>query len=858
MLHAQRFALDNIYCAPGQDKQFSFQMARVHKRHLPPKGKVAIYGVTKHLPTPNGRYQVFTIGNIPSQMLNLLSQKQSWLRDTWIQASGDMVARNFLLKVYNADGLNYPRQHVYYSFIDENSLVVALEVTDGLRFQFPIESFNFLHVYSNAYFNTTDFNTLPKKIGIDYRCMQVNNNLEKVQLQSFVTTCTAFGGDVYVYVNGYYVPRVCLNIPDGSLVEVVYDQSVLSREVVAVKSMRTFSSELDGKMKYLMYRIKTQDHIQYEDDTEVYVTTNASLVRSGLYFYKHKAHAMRNVTDKDYSFNSQYLNNTCIRLGELVAPGLENKELVVYTRRSGRDMPLVYSALKLHELYKLPDDVQLNVVNNTGYTLDLYRAEKLEASDYFKLASAAKMSEVTPELATQALGYAALTHYYADTPQRSPNSEVGVPELYQWDAVVFEYDIQGRYLGKYVSNGALYTKSAPSVGYVEFMKGKVPLDFGALQDPVGTITLIDASEEVVVVSAYFEGVQRQSVWEDATPRTVRVGSTVTWNEDIGKKVKVVRFNELNLYDLDLPLTEGSLYFPLTIREDRGTGVQLHPADIPYLNVSLYLNGYYLTEGIDYQIDFPYVSIFSKKYLNYQLPAQKLHVRCSGITLDKKEINHLNIKGFVNNGTLTRNSYYDLRDDRVYSVFVDGKLYDRSMVHFSEEDNTVRTQHPMNGLPYTVRENFIPIKFLTGQDSQALYRHNVEVNKKIAGLFNLAYPEPPINPFNVIGNAHYLFSPVVSKIINDIVKGVLPESFYNTPYNDNVILVLLEERYKALLKLDPVKLEFPATIIEIHPHLGNSVVPLNLLQYRFVQNVIRLVTNNHPERINLSGYIALST
>lgn len=860
MLLAQKFALDNIYCAPSQDKQFCFRMTRVNKPYLPPKGFIVVHNATKHLPNTTSNFHVFSVGGIPPQILNLLSQQESWFRDSWVKVSDDMVARTFLMKVYNDDGLLYPRKHLYYSFTDQNSLLVALEVTENLRTQFTPESFKFLHVYSNSYFQTTEYNTRPDKLGIRYMCGVANNNTEKVVFQSFAATQQLSGGKCFVYVNGFFVPSVTLSIANGCLIEVVYDQSVRTTEAYSMSSLRTFQSTLDSKTKYLLYRQDNQDYIQYQDDTELYVVDTAAVANKGLYFYKHSADVMRNVTDKDYSLNASYLNNTSIRLGELTTPGLATKQVVIYSRHAGKQMHLVYSALKLHELYKLPSVVQKDVISNTGYTLDIYRAEQLEASSYFAVASASSMAGLTPELCTAALGYASLANYYAQTPQVVTSNTTTVAELYQLDSMAFEYNISGLYTGRYVTNGPVFTRSNSSVAYVEFMKGFIPPNFGRLYTPVDNITLSSPTEEVVVLSAYFNNEVKQSSWEDITltSKVVRSGATLNWSEELGKKVKLVRMSTLNIYDLDVSLSEGIIYFPITSIEDRGTGMQNFICDVPYQDVSLYLNGSYLTEGIDYTLDFPYVCIYSKKYINYALATQQLHIRCSGFTLDKTKVNHLNINGFVNNGVLTRNKYYDLRDDRVYSVFVGGKLYDKSVVSFSEQDNTVRTSNGFNGLPYTVRENFIPLRMLSGQDSRTLYNANNAVNKKISELFNVAFPEPTIDPFNVIAQQHTLFSPVTSKIINDILTGVIPANVYSTPYNDNTILSLLENSYKDLLKLDPVKKVYPSTIVVIHPHLGNGVIGLNLFQYRFLQNVIRIITNNDPVKINLSGHISLTS
>ena len=860
MLQVQRFAIDNIYCAPGQDAQHSFKLVRMNKKNLPCKGKVYLYNTSKHLPNSTNFFHVFAVGNIPTGLLNLLAQKESWFRDSWVKVSDDMVARNFIFQLYNQDGVMYPRQNLYYMFIDERSLLIAQELPVSLRSVFPVDSFEYLHVYSNAYFNSVEHNGNPNKVGIDYRFAQVENNLQKVTLQTYITTMKAKGGDVFIYVNGLWTDAVNLNIPDYSYVEIVYDQSVLSRERFNLEGLHTFDSIKDDKLKYILYRQKLVDKIQYFDDTEVYINDKSTFYGKGLFFYKHKDHSMRNVTDKDFSLNSAYVNTTALRLGELTVPGFTDKEIVLYTRKSGRDMDLVYSAMKLHEFYKLPQDVQFNVLTDNGHTVDILRAEYLENSFYFDVANAAKISDVTPELAIKAVGYNGITHYLADTPVVANTTSIAVPELYQWRSTAFEYDQNGLYKGMFPTNGPVYTCTTPNTKFVEFIHGQVPQNFGRLYDHNEVVTLPEGAEEYVVLAAYFTGVTRESSWEDITNtnKVIKSPTSITLNEVDGKKIKIVYLNQVNVYDIELDFSDGAFYFPLTNIEDKGTGMGNYICDVPYMNISVFLNEQRLTMGLDYFIKFPYISICNKKYLKYNQAKQKVHIRCVGVTLDLDEINKQEIRGFVNNGVLTRNKRYDIREDRVYSAFIDGKLYQRDNIYYSEEDNTVRLGHPLNGLPYTLTDNFIPIKHLTGVDSLPIYRENNAVNKKISDLYDIVFPEPTIDEFNVIGTSHFIFSPTISKIINDIVRGVIPSSLYTSPYDNTTILNLLDNNYSELLRLDPIKFSMQDTLVEIHPHLGNAIINLNLFQYRFVNNIIRFITNNKPEKISMSGYVSMST
>lgn len=860
LLQSQRFVLENIYCAPAQDRQYTFKMARLNKKTFPVLRQVVLYGATKMLPNATSYFQVFTIGNLFPEFLNLQGQTEQWMRDRWIKMSEDMVARNFIAKVYNDEGMVFPRQNVYYSFIDENSLVIALEITPYNKQHFDVGSYEFLNIYSNAYFQSAEFAALPIRKGIDYYTKAVENNQEKAQLQTLVTSLKTNGGDVFVYVDGAFVDRITLNIPDHSFVEIVYDQSVVSRQNFDIQGLRTFDSVKDNKMKYLLYRDKVRDTLEYQDDTEVYITQKNTGLNTGLLLYRHQDYAMRNVTDKDYSLHTTFVNNTAQALSQKVGGNLNDKVITLYIRQGGRARQLVYNAMKLHELYKLPFEVQRDVLSNTNYTVDIYRAEQLENSAYFQCASADGVNKITPQTAIEAIGYNGMTHYYADTPVLTQGAlTINVPGLYQTDTLAFEYDVNGLYLRTVVSDGPLYTCTDSSVAMVDFMAGHLPVNYGVLYAP--EIVIVPEGLEYRVLSAYFDQAVRTSVWEDITDQSAkcqRTETSITVTETQGKRIKLVSLDTPRVYDLALPLTNGSLYFPLTQLEDRGNGMANHVLDVPYKTIEIYLNGNRLVQGLDFFMKFPYISICTKRYLNYTLENQQVHIRMAGFTLDLEEVNQQELNGFVNNGVLTRNRHYDIRDDRVFSVFVDGKLKPRQAVRYAETDNTVRVNASCNGLSYTLKEPFIAIKRLTGVDSFPLYQKNLLVNKKISDLYDLVYPEPAINEFNAISGAHYLFSPLVSSLLTDLKQGVIPASFYTSPYDDTAILQLIDQNYKTLFLLDPIRANLQRTLVEIHPHLGNSPIALDLLQYRFIQNVIRVITGNHPEIINLSGYVTLSS
>jgi hypothetical protein len=861
MLPVQDFAIRNIYCAPAQDKQFSFSLVRVNSVDQPVTNKAVVYNLYKQLPNANKKYHVFTIGQLDPSILNLFKQSRNWFRDVWTNVAEDMVTRDYIFKMYNQDGVKYPNEYIYYSFVDERSLILCLEFDITLESSFPIETFEYISVYSNTFFNSSEYFSLPSQIGIDYRLAYVQDNQDKLNLQNFITDRETNGGKAIVYVNGLHTNNLTLAIPDFSYVEVVYDQSIISKESYPLSELRTFSSTKDNKVKYFLHRPKIIDRIQYEDDNEIYISDNASPVSKGLYYYQHQEYAIRNVTDKDYSLNTSFIVNTVNALNSIVSGTIQDKHIVIYTRKSGLARELIYSSLKLHELYKLPLDIQLNTLIGTGSSLTDFRVETLEDSDYFKLAES-KLKDITEDLCARVLGYNAITYYFANSPIKlATNSPiVDVPLLYQSNSTVFEYDTDGKLINTSITSGPVYPIEDLQAKYVEFIYGTTPADYGSYYVDGDTFTLLH--DEYRIIAADFSNTSRISEWVDITDDQ----SKVSISNDIVSltllpivKAKVIYANQPNIYTLDLPIVNGMLDFPLTINEDRGTGLQTFPIDIPYRNIEIYLNGYKLTQDLDYFISFPYVTITAKKYLDYTLPTQSIQIRLYGHTLSLEDINKSESRGFVNHGVLLRNNLYDIRDDKVMSIYVDGKLQDRSTIKFAEEDNTVRLNDPLNGLPFTIKEPYIAIKSIANTDTLPLYIENEDKNTRISQFFDIIFPEPDIDETNVISDHHYLYSPIVSKIIVDVLDGNISSSLYTNPYDDMDILNLIDNDpiYKRLLEIEPTKTSLPSNIAEVHPHIGNSTISMDLLQYRFITNVVRVITNNNPDKINLSGYLAIT-
>jgi hypothetical protein len=69
---------------------------------------------------------------------------------------------------------------------------------------------------------------------------------------------------------------------------------------------------------------------------------------------------------------------------------------------------------------------------------------------------------------------------------------------------------------------------------------------------------------------------------------------------------------------------------------------------------------------------------------------------------------------------------------------------------------------------------------------------------------------------------------------------------------------LESNYKGLYNLDPIKHNLNFAIVELHPHPNLTTMALNLHQFRFLTNLVRIITQGQANKIVLSGHTTITT
>ena len=86
-----------------------------------------VYNVAERLPDDGFVCCVCVVGSMNLSFLYLLGWGVAWFVGVWMWVSDNVEARNCMLRVCDWNDIVYPFGHVCCSFVDENSVLVALE-----------------------------------------------------------------------------------------------------------------------------------------------------------------------------------------------------------------------------------------------------------------------------------------------------------------------------------------------------------------------------------------------------------------------------------------------------------------------------------------------------------------------------------------------------------------------------------------------------------------------------------------------------------------------------------------------------------------------------------------------------------
>jgi hypothetical protein len=846
-------ALKNVWCAPRQDIQSIIKPPRI----TPNNGvwnDVKILWRTHKLPVQGARFHVYAIGQLHPLLMGLFP-----IQDTWVSMAAVCNKQRMIVDLFVDSGVQLSRFRTWYLVTPEKDLVIAVMEQPEIPVNLQVEDFH-IRVYTNAWYDIRREDADNRFIKVEGARPLTTQAILDIQ-HRYEETLT-LPGYTYAFVNGFQVSGIDLfTVKVGDSVEYVYDASIKHVIDFKVRDLRFFTSTLDQKQKYLLHYQGLGDNtIDYQDDIDVFIMKPQLGGRyQGIYCHRNQADAVRMVTHKDYSLSVQHF----LALVDYRPDWQDENELVVrlHVRHGGWQRELVFENNRIKELYKLPDDAIRDAMHGIQSTVPNWRAAVLEASPYTEIMRS-KRKDVTQVMVQNAYGYNAISKLLADTPEfvhlNSNQKVIDVPWGLRNRSTGFEYDVNGLLISFHPhGSSAVYPARNAKTELIEMISGEAG---DILDEYYGerTVVLNPIYSYRFYTCPMANGLPTNK-WTDVTDTGayVRVGDTVTWLTDPTRTYTLVRSDAQFLaYSYSMRATDGLLKFSLNHRAYRNGVIGNYVMQIPMGELDLWLNKRSLIEGVDYYVNFPEIVIVNKAYLDDVVNKdQVIDIRFTGFC--KKDFSREQCLdyGFVKQGLLSRNNRFDIRDDKVLRMIVDGQLKHRRDLKFSEDNSGVGVQGSRNGAPYLIRDIVVPLRDNVTEDTYVMRARSQVIDKDVSDYLTQRIPEPPMVGPNPISHLYRVVSPFACKLIYDLRDGHLKDDRLTGQYSDMVVAEICAP-YLPLLKFDPTqedkKTDYDYVII--HPHNLMVFIDLDIYLYRFLARAVKIYLG---DKVNLSHFITVS-
>ena len=841
-----KLAIENIWCSPKQDMQVLLHPARLTDHH----GAIGEHelGLGRIIPLPDkiNRWYIYQVGGTHPVAFNLFAKCY-----TWVKIIETIEAKSMFVDLYTNSGYHLPLGESYYSWTADGNLIIAIKASQApIQVNLKKEDI-YLRVYSPAYFQTAEGASITEKIKTI--SIRVENNTHKAALDSFYSQYSQKKGHLFIYHNGYKLYSYSSSaVAVGDIVEMIFDSSVKKIIKLKIGNLQPFESEMDKKLKYIVhYEADDPGCIDYQDDIDFYVFDREKV--KALYYNKNNFDAVRNLTHRDYSIVTTYLKRYAeVMQGSGFIDPLD-MHLQMCIRHSGWKRSLVYESSLIHELYKMKDlDIQ-RAMSGIDSTVEIWHAKNLEKAAY-PAVMRSECCSITPLLAINAWGYHAAAKYTADTPlvpiSVSGQKKVKVPYRLQYGAGMYEYDANGLLLGVYTHwVGDEYLIQNAETALVEAICGwpstkvdeKVGLHQLALSPyydyRVYTKTLTGKIEDV------------------SSSNKVRLTkSEYTWLATTSE-VPILRSNKRHLYRKALvSIDSGLISIPISQIKTDSNGSREEIMDIPMGQLDVWLNGRSLIENLDYYVKDNRIFILNKKFLKRPINTEKqtLEYRYAGHCASNLERLDVADKGYIEHNLMSSNRIFDLRDDRVLRIIINGQYVTKDALGYGESTPGVAPTSAFNGMPYMVKDVLVPIQTLSAKTTNTLHESMRETNKAVSDYLSLKIPEPPRGAPSAIAHKWPLYSPFLTSIIMDLKYSRLV--IEDKPQYTRQYLIDALRRYEWLLEIDPAYQAQDERYVVVHPHPWDTVIQMPLHWLRFITKANEMYLKG---KVELSGFIQTS-
>lgn len=888
-----RYAIDNVWCNLGQDRQFVYKLRQLTPRY----GTRRYYVVDAEkyvLPYESERdwFHVYQIGQVTPSHLALPK-----VYNQWMSLEKLAIHQKMLGEVYVDSGIQFSRAQTWVLLTSSQNLLVAVKMIP--KFPDLDEQQPYLHFYQNAYFHSKRSDQSGRHF-IEAHSISPNTTAELRQFQIQMQDLLAEkGGFPLCWVNGRLVQEISLVTAGvGDYCEWVLDSSIYRMIEYPLLGNPTFTSTLDKANKYLIHmsKDKAATTIEFHDDIAVFLckNNNAQQRYSGVHYHHNDGKWMRQLTHRDWSIpvsrvQSLIANHPIDPRHDTDTRWPEDKWVTsdpmyirMYHRRSGYERPIVADSSRIQELYRLKDVDIIRAMRGAS-SIPVWHAANLEQAAYVRFMSADPnviypVAFQDPNKTTQAkreainfagdvFGYHESAHILANNPAKvfldQTERVAELAYVYWEDATVFEFDNTGTLLEwHYHTGGSRYYVKNAKTAWVEGITGTGSTNLQGVYG-VEPVPLPGGNEFRVYVNKVYATVP-SGEWMDITDLPNRhdwgfldeTGDVPVWRwlvdalswQGLVRTAKnffldVRRFNK----------SAGIINF--SFRHESMSSGQLTEElmDIPLGQLDVFLadqngiNGRSLVQDIDYVIIQGERFQDTKVVLNnleYLEDISTVIIRAHGFCSSDLKMYGPSEVGFVEYGVLSGNGQYDLHTHKMQRIVVDGHYRAYEDVKFDEDYANRVIADERNGSPYMIQTPQVNFRDVYDKDGDARKVDDAK-DKQISDFMTAYFPGQARPNSDKIERHYYVYSAYANKILTDLISGQLKPPLVNGRYTEMDIAKAVV-KYDWLKPFDMSNREYNKNHIIIYPHWHSTAQGLDIQQYDFFVRVLKLNLMEVPD------------
>lgn len=880
-------AIDNVWCSPGQDRQYVWKLVNLSPT-LSIRNVYLDFYERIPLPTKNDYYHIYQIGKMHPGTLGIPKRTRTWMSLSYL-----MKTHLLFSDVYTSSGIQFPRGDAWVWFTPTGNMLVA--VKENRRIQSLYGQDLFLRVYSNAFFDSPRANGRREII---HKQITVTDRDQLLFFQrELADIVDEKGGFPFYFVNGRFVKNISLvTAGENDVCEFILDRSIKKMVEFNANELPVFLSKKDRMNKYLLHYNANGEEavIDYADDIDGYLIDPKIGERfMGVHYHKNRKEWLRMLTHKDYSIPVsrlvEFVNVHPTDPRHQVDPArwpedkwsdVTTKRLRLYIRDSGYHRPLTTVAPRIQELYRLDDQQIVRAMLEIDGTVDVWKAENLEMSDYVTLMGMKQDLLITtayndPDVPTtkkqeledlvgNAYGYHAAASILADTPTKVyVDSGVKYADLayeHQNTSTVFEYDVNGLLIDWYYhSSGTRWEVKNESCVLVEALAGRGHFRARTYEGTNDVYIPEGFNFRVYVKDKEFDTPLGE--WKDVTFAADvadwgfhdKENNLWRWKKAPSQFLGAVRIdNEFLCYEFPLIKSDGHLRFTVEreiINNDGYWGSVT--VDIPYGQLDVFLNGRQLAETIDYQVHWPEIVINNLEYLKEE-DTQTVLVRLSGFAESPTERQSLTEVGFIRRGVLSRNDSYDIHTSKVKRIVADGRMFHRDDVVFDEQVSNFTIDSVKNGKPYFIQTPSVVFREVFENDKAARLKDD-EIHRQVSNYMTEHFGLKQYDDPNMIERKYQVISVFTNKLLHDLKMGWFYPDGIEGNYGQHDIRQWCKN-YEWLVKYDIANTDYDTFHLNVRPHWHERPVDIDLFKYRFLHRALETYLRHPPD---LSIYVTIS-